>query len=79
MNKKTYLEIFYDWILKEWTLNPDFSIDLYVKIEEQLKTLIEYERNQFNTSVEEKASIEFLYTEVEGEINNLYNSRHENN
>lgn len=79
MSKKTCLEIFHDWIQREWTVNPDFSIDLYVKIEEQLKTLIEYEKNQFNNNTEEKTAIEFLYTEVEGEINNLYNSRHENN
>lgn len=78
MSKKTCLEIFHDWIQREWTVNPDFSIDLYVKIEEQLKMLIESEKNQFNLDVGEKNNIEFLYSEVEGEINVLYNSRHEN-
>lgn len=79
--EQTAMQQFLEWLVIEWGSNPDFSLALFDKIEEKGKELLEVETKQhiaiYNEGMRKsEGMMNFLYTEVEGKVDVLHNSRH---
>lgn len=75
------MQQFLDWLVIEWGNDPDFSLSLFDKIERKGKELLEVESQQHSAIYNEgmkksEGMMTFLYTEVEGRVDTLHNSRH---